>query len=114
VIRYQSRYSITSTELLQEYNFALNQSQPFARVVEKNDTQSSDVAATDELQREANLKDKDEIDKKRQEYQDFMDWKDRGILFDLKDRFQIVNPTLSLLLPIALNMSTFINVPLGL
>jgi hypothetical protein len=67
----------------------------------------------DERQREAKLKDKDEIGQKRQEYQDFMDWKDRGILFDLEERFQIVNPTLSLLLPIALNMATLINVPLG-
>jgi hypothetical protein len=67
----------------------------------------------DERQREAKLKDKDEIGQKRQEYQDFMDWKDRGILFDLEEGFEIVNPTLSLLLPIALNMSTLINVPLG-
>jgi hypothetical protein len=71
------------------------------------------LKAADERQREAKLKDKDEIEQKRQEYQDFMDWKDRGILFDLEKRFQIVNPTLSLLLPIALNMSTLIDVQLG-
>jgi hypothetical protein len=69
--------------------------------------------SSSERQREAKDKDKDEIEQKRQEYSEFMSWRDRGIIFELEGRCQVANPTLSLLLSIALSMSSLIGVPIG-
>jgi hypothetical protein len=61
----------------------------------------------------AKEKDKEEIEEKRREYHDFYDWKDKGILKDLETRFQVVNPSLQLLLPIASNIAHTTKIPLG-
>jgi hypothetical protein len=68
---------------------------------------------SDDRQREAKAKDKEEIDQKRVEYREYIEWKDRGIVHDLEQHFQVANPTLSLLLPIALSMSSLIKIPIG-
>jgi hypothetical protein len=61
----------------------------------------------------AQEKDKEEIEDKKREYRDFGAWTDKGILKDLKLLFQIENPSLQLLLPIAMNLSHILNLPLG-
>jgi hypothetical protein len=71
------------------------------------------MKASDERQRDAKAKDKEEINQKRVEYREYIEWKDRGIVHDLEQHFQVANPTLSLLLPIALSMSSLIRIPIG-
>jgi hypothetical protein len=71
------------------------------------------MTAMNERQREAKGKDKEEINQKRIEYREYMQWKGCGIVHDLEQQFQVTNPTLSLLLPIALSMSKLIDVPIG-
>jgi hypothetical protein len=66
-----------------------------------------------DLQRDAVAKDKREVIQKRWEYDGFMDWRDRGIVYDLAQMHNVTNPALSLLLPIATAMSARIGVALG-
>jgi hypothetical protein len=68
---------------------------------------------TDILQRDAKAKDREEIEEKRIEYHDYMEWKDQGIVHDLETQYQIFNPTIHLLLPIALLMADVLDVPIG-
>jgi hypothetical protein len=70
-------------------------------------------ATSREQQQGAAAKDKREVMQKRQEYDGFIDWTDRGIVHDLARLHDIHKPALSLLLPIATAMSARIGVPLG-
>jgi hypothetical protein len=49
-------------------------------------------------------KDREEVERKKIQYKDYMEWKDRGILKDLKDYHGIDNPTRELLVTIAMLM----------
>jgi hypothetical protein len=71
--------------------------------------------SSNDYQKETKVKakDKEEIEQKWRDYQGYMDWKEQGILHDLQKIYNILNPTIQLLLPIALNMSALINVPIG-
>jgi hypothetical protein len=63
--------------------------------------------------RAAHDKDKQEIEEKRKEYSEFAEWQNKGILHDIVRYFGIENPSLQLLLPIAMNLSHVIQVQLG-
>jgi hypothetical protein len=63
--------------------------------------------------RDARSKDKEEIEEKRNEYRDYMQWKGRGIIYDLEQVHQVFHPTIHLLLPIALVMADALKVQIG-
>jgi hypothetical protein len=61
----------------------------------------------------ATQKDHSEVQQKKEEYGEFMTWgPERGILKDLADMFQIENPPLKFLVPIAQCVSRLIDVEL--
>lgn len=62
---------------------------------------SKTEAQANSVKQEALRKDQQQIREKKDEYRDYMDWKDKGILHDLKEIFHIENPTLQLLVTIA-------------
>jgi hypothetical protein len=58
-------------------------------------------------------KDQKEIEEKKKESREFSDWRDKGILADFQQLYQIDNPRLHTLLPIAMTMASIIGVSLG-
>lgn len=58
------------------------------------------------VKQEALRKDQQQIREKKDEYREYMDWKDRGILHDLRENFDIESPTLGLLLTIAVALQS--------
>ena len=51
------------------------------------------MSRREEKNKKAVAKDAEEIEKKKQEYAEYMDWTDRGILVDLKEMFDMEKPT---------------------
>jgi hypothetical protein len=61
----------------------------------------------------AQEKDKQEFEMKKREYEGYMDWWDRGILYDLREIFGIPDPSFEVLLPIGLALARCIKMDLG-